>query len=127
MKTKKVLALIFALFILTGSVVWAYEPPSSFMGYSALKTADAPAIHTGACWLYGIVVATDGTNAVTFKTYDALTATGTKVHPDWIATTSSTNRMAVLSFDPPLELQTGLSVDITTAGTATFVVYYRAK
>ena len=121
---KKLSAFVFALFILVGSMSWAYSP--DFMGYSAIKTADA-LIYTGTGYLYGIVAATDGTNSVTFKTYDNTTASGTKAHPDWIAVTSSTNRMAVLSFDPPLVMATGIYIDITTSGAVSYVAYYRAK
>ena len=121
---KKLSALVFALFVLVGSMVWAFDP--DFMGYTTVKTADA-LVHTGTSYLYGIVAATDGTNSVTFKTYDNTEATGTKAHPDWIAVTSSTNRMAVLSFDPPLVMSTGIYIDITTAGTVSYVAYYRAK
>jgi len=121
---KKLSVLIFALFIFFGSVCWAYTP--TYMGYSAVKTADA-LILTGNGWLYGIVAATDGTNAVTFKTYNNTEASGTKVHPDWIATTSATNRMSAISFDPPLIMTNGIYVDITTAGTVSYVVYYRSQ
>ena len=124
MKFKKVSALIFALFILAGSLSWAYTP--AFMGYSAIKTADA-LIYTGESWLYGIVVATDATNSVTVEIYDNTSATGTQVHPDWIVPTSASNRMSVLSFDPPLNMDTGIYVDVTTSGTVSYTVYYRTK
>lgn len=124
---KRILSLIFAVFILLGSATWAYTPPSNFMGYSTVYTADQNAVHSGGSWFYGIVVATDGTNSVTFKVYDSLTATGTQLFPDWVATTSTSNRMSVISFDPPLVCETGITVDITTAGTASYTVYYRAN
>jgi len=123
----KVLALLIALFVLAGSSVWAYTP--TWMGYSAIYTADQTAVYSGDCWLYGLVVATDGTNDVTVEVYDSLTNAGTQVFPDWIATTSSANRMSAISFDPPLQMTTGISVDITVGGggSASYVVYYRAQ
>jgi hypothetical protein len=125
---KKLLASILTLFVLTGSA-WAWDPPNSplFMGYSTVYTADQNAVYSGDSWLYGLVVGTDGTNSVTITVYDALTATGTKAFPDWVVTTSSSNRMSVISFDPPLVMGTGITVDITTGGTVNYVVYYRSR
>ena len=124
--TKKILALIMSLFILAGSSVWAYSPP--WMLYSTIYTTDTAAVYSGDCWLYGLLMATDGVNDVTIEIYDSLTNAGTQVFPDWIATTSSTNRMSVISFDPPLRMVNGISVDITLgAGSASYVVYYREQ
>lgn len=118
--------LVLILILLVAASAHAFDP-EEFLQFSTVKSADANAVLTGAGYLYGIVAATDGSNSVTFITYDALTATGTKVHPDWIATSSATNRIAVLSFDPPVVISTGISVDITTAGTVEYIVYYRAR
>ena len=123
--TKKVLALLIALFVLAGSTSWAYTP--SWMGYSATYTLDQTAVYSGDCWFYGIVAATDGTNTVTFVVYDSLTNAGTQIFPDWIATTSVSNRTSAISFSPPIRMTTGISVDITTAGTVSYVVYYREQ
>ena len=125
--TKKILALIMAVFILAGSSVWADSPP--WMIFSSIYTADQTAVYSGDCWFYGLLLATDGTNNVTVKVYDSLTNAGTQVFPDWIATTSATNRMSVISFDPPLQMKTGISVDITVGGggSAAYVVYYREQ
>jgi len=125
--TKKVLALLIALFVLAGSTSWAYSPP--WILYSAIYTADQEAVYSGDCWFYGLLVATDGSEDVTIEVYDSLTNAGTQVFPDWIATTSSTNRMSVISFDPPLRMVNGISVDITIGGvgTAAYVVYYREQ
>ena len=100
--TKKILALLIALFVLAGSTSWAYNPP--WILYSAIYTADQEAVYSGDCWFYGLLVATDGSEDVTIEVYDSLTNAGTQVFPDWIATTSSTNRMSVISFDPPLRM-----------------------
>jgi hypothetical protein len=118
--------LIYGLILFASlAFVLAFTPPQSYMGFSAIKTADA-LIHTGPAYLYGIVVATDGTNSVTVKTYDNTTASGTqKPHPDWIVSTGAANRIASISFDPPVPMGTGIYVDITTSGTVSYEVYYR--
>ena len=123
---KKLSALIFALFILVGSSVWAFQP-REWSGYSAVKTADS-LIHTGAGYLYGIVCQTDATNSVTFAVHDSTDNSGSKLHPDVICTTSATNRMCVYGFDPPIPFNTGLYVDITSSDTTPdYVVYYRGQ
>jgi len=124
---KKVFALLIALFVLAGSTSWAYTP--TYMIYSSVYTSDQAAVYSGDCWLYGVIVLTDGTNDVTVEIYDSLTNAGTQVHPDWIATTSSANRASAISFDPPLQMKTGISVDITVGGggTVAYVVYYREQ
>jgi hypothetical protein len=109
--------------LLSALSIMAFRP--AFLQQSTIYTADQNAIVTGTYYLYGIFVATDGTNNCTVKSYDALTATGTKAHPDWVVTTSSENRMAGMGFDPALLLSTGLSIDITTSGTCSYAVYYR--
>jgi len=122
MKIKVLVMFVCAVFIAASALAF----DTVYMGYSTVKTDDA-SIHTGSGYLYGIVAATDGSNSVTFKTYDNTSGTGTKMHPDWIATTSSTNRMSYISFDPPIPFSTGCYVDITTSGAVSYVVYYRGK
>jgi len=107
------------LILLIASLVWA----GSWVVPSTEKTADANAIITGEGYFHGIAVATDGTNSVTFVVYDALTATGTKLMPDWVVTTSASNRYQTISFNPPIHFNTGLTVDITTTGTVSYMTY----
>jgi len=91
---------------------------------SGEKTADA-LIKLGHGYLAGIMLVTDGTNAVTVSVYDGATATGTKLIPDWVVTTSSTDRAQYLQLPGAVQFGTGCFVDITTAGTVAFVVYYK--
>ena len=123
---KKIAALTIVLFMLSVTSLLSFEP-EDWSGYSAVKTADA-LIHTGPGWFYGIVVATDGTNAVTFAVHDSLTAANDKIHPDIICQTSSTNRTCVYGFNPPIPFDTGLYVNITsTDASPDYIVYYRGK
>ena len=122
---KKLLALIFALCILT-SPAWAFNPDES-MGYSATKTADA-LIHTGAGWFYGFVAKTDGTNALTIQIYDNTEGSGTRIGPDFICSTSSTNRTCVFGTGFAVPFSTGLYIDITsTDATPDYTIFYRGQ
>ena len=123
---KKLSAVILALVILT-SPAWAYTP-QDFAKYSAVYTADQVSIVTGAGYFFGITVMTDGTNACTVVTYDNTANSGTnKLHPDWVVTTSATDRAKTYSPPFPIGFNTGISVDITCAGTCSFQVLYQDK
>lgn len=115
---------IMAVFLLYCSMCFGFSP--DHMEPSANKTADA-LIVTGEGFLYGIMVTTDATNSVTIKSYDNTSASGTKLHPDWVVTTGANERAKTLSFDPPVPYSTGLYIDITTAGTANYMTYTRNK
>ena len=119
---KRLVLILFIVLFVATAVNSASQ--RDYMAPSAVKTADA-LIKTGVSYFYGLVVATDGTNSVTFKVYDNTSAAGTKVIPDWIVTTSSSNRMSAISFDPPLPCSTGIYVDITTSGSVSYIAYYR--
>ena len=82
MRIKKIAAIIFAVLILLGSSLWAYDP-EEWADYSTVKTADA-LIVTGQGWFYGIMCLTDGTNSVTFDVYDNTSGSGTKLFPSVI-------------------------------------------
>lgn len=92
---------------------------------SGSKTASA-LIYTGAGSFHGIALATDGTNAVTVNVYDGLTATGPKLVPTFIATTSATDRTKSFTMSPPVRFNVGLYVEVTPAGAGTvaYVTYY---
>lgn len=125
MRVKKILILISALFILCGTL-WAFEP-EEFMDFTTTLTADAAAV-TGTGYLYGISCKTDGTNAVTFQIYDNTEASGTRIVQDYICSTSSTNRVCVFGWDPPIPFKTGVYVNITsTDASPDYVVYYRLR
>jgi hypothetical protein len=96
---------------------------------SAQYTADQDAVTAGVGYFTGIVVITDGTNDCTIKVYDALTVAGAvaadRLIPDWVVTTSSTQKSAALGSELGIPYYTGISVDITVAaGTCTYMVYF---
>lgn len=92
------------------------------------KTADA-AITSGTGWLKGIIIHTDGTNSVTLAVYDhASAASGSKLFSTLTVTTSSANRATTISFDDrECPYFNGIYVDITTAGTVTYDVYFESN
>ena len=119
---KKLAYILVALFLLAVPVMAA-----SWVQHSTEKTADA-LIDTGKGTFHGILVTTDGTNAVTVEIYDGLVAAGgTQLIATWEITTSSTNRGASLSMDPPVKYDTGLFIDITCSGTVQYMVYYEGN
>jgi len=93
---------------------------------TTVKTGDSAAV-ASKCMFHGIVVITDGTNAVTVKGYDnASAASGTSLFPDWVVTTSGTDRAQTLSFIPPVYCANGVYIDVTVGGggSVSYVVYY---
>ncbi len=84
-------------------------------------------VRTGRANLYGILVATDGTNAVTIDVYDSLSGSGTKVIPTIVIPTSATMRGTAINFENPVQIRTGIYVDVTTSGTVGYTVYYNTK
>ena len=120
---KKLAALL--IFLMIAVPALAFDP--EYSDYSTVKTADA-LIFTGVGYFYGIVCQTDGTNSVTFAVDDSTDGSGSKIHPDVICTTSSSNRTCVYGFDPPIPFATGLYVNITSSdATPDYTVYYRGK
>lgn len=123
---KKLILILVIVLSLVG-VIWAYTP-SDFARYTAIQTADKEALLAAPGYFFGITVMTDGTNACTVVTYDNTTNAGTnKLHPDWVVTTSATDRAKTYSPPYPLLYNTGISVDITCAGTCSFQVLYQDK
>jgi hypothetical protein len=114
-----ILGMVLVLWAVPG---WAIE--KDWVRQSATQTGDA-AVVTGPGVFHGIMVITDGTNAVTMDIYDnASAASGTKLIPTWTITTSSTNRAQTISFFPPVRFLNGIYVDITCAGTVAYMVYF---
>lgn len=89
---------------------------------TAEKTASA-AIITGAGSLCGVMIATDGTNAVTLNIYDNTAASGTKLIPTRVIPTSATSRGWSLSFIPAIPFKTGLYISVATDGSVSYVPY----
>jgi hypothetical protein len=117
---KKVLTIV-AIIMLLAAPLFAQD----YVRGSGQQTADA-LIVTGPGVFHGIIVSTDSTNAVTVNVYDGITATGTRLLPEFVVTTSSTDRIqAIKPPGGPALFYTGLYVDITCSGTAKYVVYFK--
>jgi len=121
---KKLIAL-FLLLVWLVIAPWSANAfqPAPWMIPSAAKTDDA-LIATGQCFVYGVMIHTDGTNSVTVQGFDNTATGGTSLWGDLIATTSVSNRTTALSLDPPIYCKNGIYIEITTGGTVTYVVYY---
>lgn len=98
------------------------SPASDQCRATAEKTASA-AIVTGAGSLCGVMIATDGTNAVTLNIYDNTAASGTKLIPTRVIPTSATSRGWSLSFIPAIPFKTGLYISVATDGSVSYVPY----
>ena len=120
---KRILIILFI--ILTEVSAHAYD--TDFARPSAVYTADQASIVTGGGYFYGLIVMTDGTNAVTVKIYDNTATTGTRILPDWLVTTGSSDRYQRLDFNPPLSFNSGVSIDVTTSGTVSYMIFTRQK
>jgi hypothetical protein len=75
---------------------------------------------------YGIRVRTDGTNNVTINVYDnGLEASGTTLLPASIVISGTDGVFGFPIFlDPPVPFNSGLYVDVDTAGTVSYQVLY---
>ena len=93
---------------------------------SDIETGDK-LIYTGKGLLGGIVLVLDGTNSVTVSIYDGTSSSGRALTPPMIFTTSSTTRIGAFGIDPSESFKDGLYVDITTAGTVSYIVYYEER
>lgn len=93
---------------------------------SAVKTATA-LIYTGETLFTGILIATDGTNAVTLDVYDGTSASGTKIIPQQVIPSSAVNRSWALGIDPGVLVRTGIYVVVSVAGggSCSYTVYYK--
>ncbi len=89
---------------------------------SSGTTAGATAV-TGECVFHGILIQTDGSNDVTFNTYDNTTASGTRILTGDLVVAGNTNKEFV---NPPVSLHcsTGIHVTCTCAGTFSWQVFY---
>jgi hypothetical protein len=110
--------------ILAGSA-GAFQP-ETYIIPSTSQSGDYTGI-SGAGYFAGITVITDGTNSVTVDIYDNTALSGTKLIPTWVVPTSSTLRSQTYNLDPMVPFNNGLGVDVTTAGTVTFMLYYRMQ
>jgi hypothetical protein len=115
---KKILCIIAAILLVASSAMaidWAKS--------SGQQTADA-LIYTGSGYFHGIIVSSDSANAITVDIYDGTTATGTKLIPTTVVTTSAIDRIQAIKPPAPVLFFNGIYVDITCSGTAKYVVYF---
>lgn len=124
---RKHLAAMAAVLVVVSAILFGFTP-RDWMSYSATKAADA-LIHTGAGYFYGFIVKTDATNSVTLQIYDNTEGSGTRIGPDFLCTTSASNRMCVFGTgEAPIPFDTGLYFDITTTdATPEYTVFYRSQ
>lgn len=118
--------LLTIILLLLATPVLAFTPPDDgYVASSGENTADASVLKS-AGYLYSMVVATDGTNNVTFDLYDnASAASGDKLLPSFTIVTATTNVFTAVNFKTPLAYNKGVYVDITTSGTVGYTLYYR--
>jgi len=123
MKKLITLFVLFACLIIAPWSANAFQP-APWMLQSPVKNADA-LIATGQCYIYGLMIHTDGVNSATFQGFDNTATGGTSLWGDYIVTTSASNRATSFSLDPPIYCKNGIYIDITPgAGAVTYVVYY---
>lgn len=117
---KKYLSLIVIILLFTASMSFAL---TNRVLYSAVKTADA-LIATGWAEMHGLIISTDGANAVTMDIYNGTSAAGAKITPT--ITFPATPVTQAVGFNPPVSCGTGIFIDITVAGggTCSYTVYY---
>ncbi|MFA5348069.1 MAG: hypothetical protein WC294_08020 [Methanoregula sp.] len=117
---KKILVALMVLLVV--SVAWASDQKKIGV------TADG-AITTSGGYLKGLIVHTDGANAVTIALYDnASAASGSKLFSDLVVTSGASDRTTTLSFDfGDCEYFNGMYLDMTTAGSATIDFYFFTK
>ena len=115
---KRLFLVITIIFIAATMVSAGDITPSADKTASAVVDADNGAFN-------GILVVTDGTNAVTLDIYDTnvAVASGRKLVPQITIPTGASNRLFVLSFDPPLPYKIGCYVVVTCVGTVTYKTY----
>ena len=120
---KNFLKVLFAVVLLLFLVVSSLAV--DWCNYSPVKTASAKILQ-GAGTFYGVVVATDGTNAVTMSVYDNIAASGTLIVPTTVIPSSATNRVFAVGFTPAVKFNNGLYVAVSVAGggSCSYVVYY---
>ena len=119
---KRFLVLLIGLaFIVAPVSVGLADYPWKSLNRTAEQTADAAAV-TGAGHFGGIIIATDGSNDVTVDIYDNTAASGNNIIPTVVCKGSS--RIHAIGIDPPTPFFTGVYVDITCAGTLSYIVYY---
>ncbi|MDD5353509.1 MAG: hypothetical protein PHS93_10135 [Candidatus Omnitrophica bacterium] len=117
---KKIASIIILALLLAVSLSFAGADLKS------IGNTDDALITTGGGYFKGIVVHTDGTNAVTVSIYDNTAASGTKIISTITIPTSAVNRIFALGFnDNEIPFIKGMYVDVTTSGTVTYDITFK--
>ena len=113
------------LSVLLTTLIVVFGCGSGMAGQSETKTGDALIVRGQGSFL-GIILVTDGANAVTLNIYDNYTASGKKLIPtDTVITTSATDRIQAIGFSAKdVNYYKGIYVDITCVGTVSYMIYY---
>ena len=119
---RKRFILIAVLALVLGFAAMAFAQPEWSIP-TAEKDDDAICL-TGRGYFFEISVVTDGSNAVTVDIYDNTAASGTKLIPTWVITTSSTDRAQSYTAPAPIRVVNGIYVDVTCSGTVKYIVYW---
>lgn len=116
---KKIFMALVLVFVLAFGVYAADR-----IEYSAAQTGDALII-TGRVEFHGITITGDGTNVITVDVHDGTTTGGEKIAPTLNFAQSAASKTQTYGVSPPVACSTGIYVNVTTAGTVSYVVYYR--
>lgn len=94
------------------------------VGLTSPAAASALAV-TGRSAFYGIIVRTDGVNAVTLNVYDNTEASGSKLIPTDTVIPGNVN-LAMIEFGTPILAENGIYVSASVAGggSASYQVQY---
>jgi hypothetical protein len=117
------LGIVLALTMPAGPAL-AFKPNFDWTYPSGIHIGDVAAV-TGAGYMFGVIVVTDGTNTCQLAIYDNTSAAGTKLAPD--IHLPATPRTVYVSFNSPVAFSIGIYGDITSAGTCNFTFYYRKQ
>ena len=127
MKLFNDIRIVFMVMILLLTLIITGNSYAEECKQTTTKTADSAAV-TVPGFLCGIMVVTDGTNSVTVTGTDSSTsASGVSMFPAWVVTTSASNRAQTLTFENVLRFSNGVYIDITTAGTVSYMVYWKNR
>jgi hypothetical protein len=112
-----VLAIVLMLFGIAFAADWVKG--------SGNKTASA-AIYSGEGVLEGVIVTTNGSDAVTLNIYDnASAASGTKLIPPTVITSSTIDRIQAIKIPGgAIRFYNGVYVETSCSSTYNYVVYY---
>jgi hypothetical protein len=76
--------------------------------------------------LFGLIVQTDGTNAVTITAYDnPAAASGKQLIPTLVIPTSSIDRQRLIILPVPILARSGIYVSAATAGAVSYVALFK--